>query len=73
MDEGGTGHFYGHAEESARLCEDVAGQLRLDSATRNRVVTLVQRHHLPLQPTQACVGRGCVGWDRSSFFSLLIL
>ena len=73
MDEGGTGHFYGHAEESARLCEDVAGQLRLDSATRNRVVTLVQRHHLPLQPTQACVGRWLRRLGPELFFQLIDL
>lgn len=73
VDEGGTGHFYGHAEESARLCEDIAQQLRLDSATRNRVVTLVQRHHLPLQPTKACVGRWLRRLGPELFFQLIDL
>ena len=55
------------------MCEDIAGQLRLDSATRNRVVTLVQRHHLPLQPTQACVGRWLRRLGPELFFQLIDL
>ena len=73
LDETGTGHFYGHAEASARLCEDIAQSLRLDRATREQVVTLVQRHHLPLQPTQACVGRWLRRLGPELFFQLLAL
>ena len=73
LDEGGTGHFYGHAEESARLCQDSAWELRLDSATREQVVTLVQRHHLPLQPTPACVGRWLRRLGPERFFQLIAL
>lgn len=73
LDEAGTGHFYGHAEESARLCEDIARQLRLDNATRDQVITLVQRHHLPLQPTQACVGRWLRRLGPELFFPLIEL
>lgn len=73
LDETDTGHFYGHAEASARLCEDIAQSLRLDRATREQVVTLVQRHHLPLQPTQACVGRWLRRLGPELFFQLLTL
>ena len=73
LDETGTGHFYGHAEASARLCGDIAQELRLDGATRDQVVTLVQRHHLPLQPTQACVGRWLRRLGPERFFQLLQL
>lgn len=73
LDETGTGHFYGHAEESARLCETIAQPLRLDSATRDQVIILVQRHHLSLQPTQACVGRWLRRLGPERFFQLLQL
>ena len=73
LDETGTGHFYGHAQVSAKLCEDIARQLRLGSATRDRVVTLVERHHLALTPTPACVGRWLRRLGPELFFQLIQL
>ena len=73
VDEKGVGHFYGHGEESARLCEDIVRELRLDNAVREQVVTLVRRHHLPLRPTQACVGRWLRRLGPERFFQLIRL
>ena len=73
LDETGTGHFYGHAQVSARLCQDITQALRLDNVTREQVVALVERHHLPLQPTQPCVGRWLRRLGPERFFQLLAL
>lgn len=73
LDESGTGHFYGHAQVSARLCQDITQELRLDNATREQVITLVERHHLSLQPTQACVGRWLRRLGPERFFQLVTL
>lgn len=73
LDESGTGHFYGHAQVSARMCEEIARELRLDNVTREQVITLVDRHHLSLQPTQSCVGRWLRRLGPERFFPLLQL
>ena len=41
IDENGVGHFYGHAEISAQMAEEILGRLRLDSAAKKEVVSLV--------------------------------
>ena len=48
-DEHGEGHYKGHQAASARIAERVADDLRLDSASRDRVVRLVENHDIPLR------------------------
>lgn len=47
---GGVGHFYGHAAAGAELADACLRRLRLDNALRERVVTLIRRHDLQLEP-----------------------
>lgn len=44
MDNQGIGHFYGHGEESCRICARVMKRLRFDSKTASEVYTLVEVH-----------------------------
>lgn len=46
LDEQGEGHFYGHAQRSAQLAEDVLRRLKLPTALREDVVFLVEKHML---------------------------
>ena len=47
QDENGRGHFYGHAQESARLAEDALRRLKAPTALREEVVSLIA-HHMDL-------------------------
>lgn len=47
-DKDGTGHFYGHAEESVRICHAALIRLRAPVVLRRQAVQLVKYHDLPL-------------------------
>jgi tRNA nucleotidyltransferase (CCA-adding enzyme) len=53
----GVGHFYGHAEQSTALAEDILSRLRLDNASKERILRLVRYHDLPLTLEQKSVKR----------------
>lgn len=44
FDEGGVGHFYGHAARSAEIADAAMRRLRFDGGTRERVTLLVRTH-----------------------------
>lgn len=48
LDEAGVGHAYGHAKISAAIAREVLSFLRVDNATLERVLTLVEHHDIPL-------------------------
>ena len=73
LDERGVGHFYGHPKVSARLAEEALLRLRLDNATRERVLLLVARHDLPVEPTRQWVGRWLSRLGEEAFFQLMEL
>ena len=73
LDENGVGHFYGHPKRSAALASQALSRLRLDNATRERAVSLVERRHLPVEPTRRWVGRWLSRLGEEMFFQLLDL
>ena len=44
LDENGAGHFYGHAEVSAKLADNILRTLRAPTHLREQVVFLVEQH-----------------------------
>lgn len=44
----GVGHFFGHAERSTTLTEDILTRLRFDNAGKDRIVRLVRYHDMPI-------------------------
>ncbi|MCC8155919.1 MAG: HD domain-containing protein [Oscillospiraceae bacterium] len=73
QDADGTGHFYDHARRSAVLADAALGRLRLDNATRERVVTLIRWHDVPLTDTDKAVRRMLAKLSPEVFFQLLAL
>ena len=71
--ERGVGHFYSHPKVSAQLAEEALLRLRLDNATRERVLLLVARHDLPVEPTRQWVGRWLSRLGEEAFFQLMEL
>lgn len=73
LDDKGVGHFYGHPKVSAALAKDAVARLRLDKVTQERVVDLVARHDLPVEPTEKWAGRWLSRLGEDNFFDLLAL
>lgn len=71
QDGQGEGHFYGHAGVSANLAEDILRRLRLDNATRERVVTLIRYHDSVLEADPRLVRRWLGRLTPEIFFQLL--
>ena len=47
-DENGECHYYGHAEKSAEIAENVLRALKCDNALRERVCEIVRFHDIPI-------------------------
>lgn len=73
LDGQGVGHFYGHPKVSTRLAEEALLRLRLDNHTRERVLLLIARHDLPVEPTRQWVGRWLSRLGEEAFFQLMEL
>ena len=72
-DENGAGHFYGHGAVGAELADAICRRLRLSTAQRERVVTLVRRHDMPIEATERGVRRALNRLTPEVFFQLLAL
>ena len=65
LDDGGQAHYYGHAQESARMANALLRQLRAPNELRERVVFLVEKHMTWLEPEKKMLRRwlGKYGWE----------
>ena len=65
LDENGVGHFYGHANRSAQMADEILRQLKAPNALRERVVCLIQLHMTRIEPEKKVVRRwmGRLGVD----------
>lgn len=57
VDDSGTGHFYGHAEKSAEIADDILRRLKFSNEERERIVLLIQNHDRQFEPTVRCANR----------------
>ena len=57
LDDTGIGHFYGHAEASAQMADDLLLTLKAPTALRERVVFLIEKHMTPLEPDKKLLRR----------------
>ena len=73
IDGNGQGHFYNHVSKSLELAEIALARMKLDRATRTRVLTLIERHHLPVEPTEKWAGKWLSKLGEETFFDLLAL
>lgn len=73
LDEAGEGHFYGHAQESARLADEIMHGLKAPTALRERVVLLIDKHMTPLQPDRKLLRRRLSQYGKEAVLQLLQL
>ena len=73
LDDQGQGHFYGHAQEGARLANEILLRLKAPTALREQVVELVQQHMTPLLPQRNVLRRRLSRMGAESVNQLLAL
>lgn len=56
-DKNGVGHFYGHAEKSAELAQNILKRLKFNGKTVRSVSALVRFHDLPLSADEKLLRR----------------
>ena len=57
VDENGECHYYGHAEVSAGMAEELLRALKCDNALRERVVRIVRYHDIPVDASRRYIKR----------------
>lgn len=57
VDESGVGHAHGHHLKSREIAREVLAYLRVDNATRDRVMLLVEHHDWPLSSERLLLKR----------------
>jgi len=57
QDDGGRGHFYGHAKESAAMADAILHRLKAPTALRENVVALIGQHMTKLEPEKKFLRR----------------
>ena len=72
-DENGRGHFYGHAQESARMADAILLRLKSPNALRERVVFLIDHHMTLLQPQRTTLRRQLSRWGEEPLQQLIAL
>jgi len=73
LDETGRGHFKGHAQESARIAEEILRRLKAPNALRERVVFLIDKHMVLLTPERKTLRRQLSRWGAEALQQLIIL
>lgn len=71
VDERGVGHAWGHQKASAAIAEEALAFLRVDNATRDRVLQLVECHDWPLSTERTLLKRRLNRFGEEALFQLL--
>ena len=73
LDGQGQGHFYGHADKSAEMADNILRRLKAPNALREQVVTLVKLHMTQIEPETKPVRRWLSRLGAENFRLLLQL
>ena len=73
MDETGRGHFYGHAEVSARMANEILHRLKAPAALRQQVEFLIRYHMTPFSPDHKLLRRWLSRYGKEPLEQLLAL
>jgi tRNA nucleotidyltransferase (CCA-adding enzyme) len=73
LDEAGCGHFYGHADTSARIADTILRRLKAPNDLREQVVQLIQLHMTTILPERQVVRRWLSRLGRQQLEDLLTL
>ena len=55
--EDGIGHFFGHAEKSTAMADEILNRMRFDNARKEGIIRLVRYHDMPITADRKLVKR----------------
>ena len=73
QDETGRGHFYGHAQESARMADEILRRLKAPAELRERATFLIDKHMVLFSPEKKTLRRQLSRWGIEPVKQLLQL
>lgn len=73
QDENGKGHFYGHAQESAQIAEEVLRRMKLSNALREQALFLITHHMDTITPDKAALRKKLSKYGSENLQKLLSL
>lgn len=73
LDDRGCGHFYGHADASSQMADEILRRLKAPTALREQVVQLVQLHMTTIVPERKAVRRWLSRLGQEALERLLLL
>lgn len=73
LDEQGVGHFYGHAQCSAQMAEEILLRLKAPTELRQRVVFLIQHHMDAVKAERKLLRRWLSRYGHDALMDLLAL
>ena len=73
FDEQGTAHYYGHAEKSREIAQNVLNKLKADNTTKEEVLFLVGHHDSPAEKTVEEVKRRLSRYGEERYRALIDL
>lgn len=71
VDEQGVGHAWGHQKISAQIAVEALASLKVDNATRDRVLTLVEHHDWPMSTERTLLKRRLNRLGEEALFQLI--
>ncbi|MBP3637413.1 MAG: HD domain-containing protein [Clostridia bacterium] len=71
MDDNGVGHAHGHQKISRQIAEEVLTALRVDNATHDLVLTLVECHDWPLSTERTLLKRRLNKFGEEALWQLI--
>ncbi|MBE6890744.1 MAG: HD domain-containing protein [Ruminococcaceae bacterium] len=72
-DSAGVGHFYGHAQRSMEITDEIMKKLRFDNNFRSYVVTLIKYHDAPIENDEKRIKKLLRNLGEEQFFRLIAL
>ncbi len=73
VDEGGSGHFYGHNAKSGEIAHDYLTKYKYDNFTKERVTKLVKIHDTPIEEDRIFIKKRINRMGKDCFFDLIEL
>ena len=73
LDDAGQGHFYGHAQVSAQMADDILHRLKAPTALREDVVFMITHHMDAIEPDKKLLRRYLSRWGLARVDRLLAL
>ena len=73
FDEQGTAHYYGHAEKSREIAQNVLNELKADNTTKEEVLFLVGHHDSPAEKNVEEVKRRLSRYGEEKYRALIDL